>query len=404
VLAITVGAAAVSELRASDLAVASELRLGAARAVAGLVLERHERRHDGREEEDDDDHLTPGEAPELIVLTVRRGEAPVRAGGRPIPRGLPDQAALDAALAGEERWSERPIGGATVRLLSAPAWHDGRVVGAVQVGRALGEARRALSRSILILVLTGAAGLILAAGGSAFLAGRAMKPIGEALERQRRFLADASHELRTPVAVLRARAELLQREGAGPGARDELGRLRRDADELSALLDDLLDLARLDAGQEPLVLEPIALGEVAEEIAAQLTPLAEARGVTLTSRASPVWAKASLGRVRQVARALVDNAIKHTSEGGHVVVEADDDHGRPRLRVTDDGRGIAPADLPRVFDRFYRADPSRTGGGAGLGLSIAGRLVHLMGGEIRLDSAPGRGTTATVLFLSPARP
>jgi signal transduction histidine kinase len=291
-----------------------------------------------------------------------------------------------------------------------PVYHDRRVVGAVQVGKPLASGQRELAQLTTILLLTGAAGLALSGLGSLFLAGRAMRPIREAFERQRRFIADASHELRTPVAVLRARADVLQREGTqfAPDHLEQLQLLRRDAEGLSALLDELLDLARLDAGQVALPLEPIALADVAEEMVVQLAPLAERQRVQLDAATKPVWGQGNLGRLRQVVLALVDNALKHTPAGGSVEVTVDVDGDWARLRVVDTGEGIAPEHLPKVTDRFYRADEARRrvgdgrSGGAGLGLAIAAELVRLMHGRFNIESAPGRGTVATVLL--PAAP
>ncbi|MEI8259050.1 MAG: ATP-binding protein, partial [Deltaproteobacteria bacterium] len=247
--------------------------------------------------------------------------------------------------------------------------------------------------------------LVLAAGASAFLAGRAMRPIADALARQQRFLADASHELRTPVAVLRARADAMLREGIAlePALAGELRRMSADADELSSLLGELLDLARLEAGVETLVLEPVAIGDAVDELVEGLAPLAGEKGIALEAKTAPVFARAQLGRVRQVLRALLDNALKHTPRGGHVTVSVASEHHRAVVRVTDDGEGIAPEHRQRVFERFFRADEARTrdgaarvGGGAGLGLAIASELVHRMRGTIEVESTRGRGTTFTV--------
>lgn len=414
VLVVTVGSAVLSEIRASDLAIDHELRDGIARAAARLVREGHGHDDDDDDDDDDDGHERRAEkdaradmedeASDLLVFSVGSRGAPIRSNRLAPVRGLPDEAALRSALDGLETLEDRAAAGEPVRLLTAPVAHDGRVVGAVQVVKTLRESRGALSRTILTLILTGAAGLVLSAVGSWFLAGRAARPISDALDRQRRFIADASHELRTPVAVVRARAELLLREveGLSPSTREELSRLHRDAEELSTLLGELLDLARLDAAEERLALEPIALGDVVEEVAAQLAPLAEERSVSLSARAGPVWARAHLGRTRQVLRALVDNAIKHTPAGGRVVIEAARVDDRARLSIADSGEGIASEDLPRVFDRFFRADAARSRGpeaarrGSGLGLSIAAQLVRAMDGDIAIESEPGKGTTVVV--------
>lgn len=427
VLAVTVGSAIVSEVRASELAVDRELREGAARAAAQLLEERHgSARNEGEDEDDEDEAREHGErtrrgsegadderseeASALLTYAVSGQGGAVRSNRRTPVRGLPDEEALRAALGGAESSREAVAATEPVRLLTVPVAHDGEVVGAVQVVKVLRESRAALSRTTLTLVLTGAAGLLLSALGSWFLAGRAMRPIGDALERQRRFIADASHELRTPVAVVRARAELLQRESAAlpEATRDELERLHRDAEELSTLLAELLDLARLDAAEGKLPREAIALGDAAEEVVAQLGPLAEQRGLSLTAAVEPVWALGHLGRTRQVLRALLDNAMKHTPPGGHVRVTAVRRGERALLTIEDDGEGIPAEHLPQVQERFYRVDGARTQRddptrrGAGLGLAIASQLVRAMDGELTLESAPGAGTRATVaLPLAP---
>jgi two-component system sensor histidine kinase CiaH len=424
VLAVTVGSAIVSEMRASELALDHELRDGAARAAARVLRERHEdapskgddddddeREHGRREERGDEGAAVEAseEASALLTYSVS-GRGGVRSNRRTPVRGLPDEGALRAALQGTESTRDLVAASESVRLLTVPVAHDGEVVGAVQVVKVLRESRAALSRTTLTLVLTGAAGLLLSAIGSWFLAGRAMRPIGEALERQRRFIADASHELRTPVAVVRARAELLQRESAAlpEPTRDELDRLHRDAEELSTLLAELLDLARLDAAEGKLPREAIALGDAAEEVVLQLAPLAEQRGLSLTATVEPVWALGHLGRTRQVLRALLDNAMKHTPAGGHIRVSAARRGERALLTVSDDGEGIPAEHLPQVRERFYRVDGTRgqrddpARRGAGLGLAIASQLVLAMDGELTLESAPGQGTRAIVaLPLAP---
>ncbi len=431
VLVATILAAALSVARMSDVAVDRELQLAATRAATRMAhawaddrtaeAREHHEDHEGedeRREAHDDTHAGDedaherlahfaDDAPDQFVIVARRGEPARRLDGRAMPPGLPDTQALSAALDGDgtEVPSSSTVAGARVRMLTVPVRVGHTTAGAVQVIRSLTAPERAVWRSILVLVVTGLAGLVLAAGASAFLAGRAMQPIAEALERQQRFLADASHELRTPVAVLRARADALLREGSArdPAVTGELRQMSADADELSSLLGELLDLARLEAGVDTMPLEPVAVGDAAEELVAGLKPLAMEKGIALEAKVEPVFARAHLGRVRQVLRALLDNALKHTPREGHVTVSVAREHHRAVLRVVDDGEGIAPEHLPRLFERFFRADEARTrgdeprtGSGAGLGLAIAAELVHRMRGTIQVDSARGRGTTFTV--------
>ena len=399
VLVITIGAALVTETRARAGAVDRELRLAAAREIAAFD-------HEGDDEGEGESRSRLESGSDLFSFWLDSRGQLVRNAQQITLTGLPDRDAVGTALGGRETLADRDVGGIAVRLLTVPVYHDRRVVGAVQVGKPLASGQRELAQLTTILLLTGAAGLALSGLGSLFLAGRAMRPIREAFERQRRFIADASHELRTPVAVLRARADVLQREATdlAPDHLEQVQALRHDADELSTLLDELLDLARIDAGHIELTLEPVALADVAEELVGQLTPLASLRGVDLHLVTKPVWAQANLGRLRQVVRALVDNALKHTPAGGSVEVMVDREGDLARLRVIDTGEGITPEHLPKITDRFYRADEARDrrgadlAGGAGLGLAIAEELARLMHSHLKLESKPGHGTCATVLL------
>lgn len=426
VLVVTLGAAALTSIRSSDTQLDAELHELAERATRDLsrvVARRDDHRARDRDHDDDDDdehhgraRSAPAEARALasaidlkegdVVLVVATSATDVVVVGEAAPVGLPDSDALVDALRGRERYSDAGGPASVYRVLSVPVRAGSEVVAAVQIARSRAGADAALSRTLVILGLTGIAGLVLSAVGSLFLAGRAMRPIELALERQRRFIADASHELRTPVAVLRARADLLaaDAEHKDRALAGELAQLSRDAGELSELLSELLDLARLDATDGMLELAPVPLADVVEEVALQLGPLAEERGLALATKAQPVFARANLARLRQVLRALGDNALKHTPRGARVTFEADESAGRARLRVLDEGEGIGAEHLAHVKERFYRADPSRTRAagagprGAGLGLAIAHELVRRMHGELLIESRPGKGTVVTLVL------
>nr|HEX4316543.1 ATP-binding protein [Kofleriaceae bacterium] len=212
------------------------------------------------------------------------------------------------------------------------------------------------------------------------------------LETVRRdFVANVSHELRTPVAVIRANAETLL-----AGAKDEpviagklMDGLHRNAERLARILADLLDLSRLDAGQYRMELAPVPLRAVTEQSLAAIEPLAAKRGVTVeVQMPDELCVRADAKALDQVLVNLIDNGVKYTKVDGHVWVAAradGDDH--VRVDVRDDGPGIADKHRERVFERFYRADPSRSRelGGTGLGLSIVKHLVESMGGEVGVE-------------------
>lgn len=225
----------------------------------------------------------------------------------------------------------------------------------------------------------------------------------EKLDRARsEFIANASHELRTPLFSLGGFLELMADEEVDEATRQEfLETMREQVDRLAKLATDLLDLSRLDAGRMHVGHEPVDLGEVARLVAEEFSPLAEGRGHTIDVAVDekPI-ARADELRVLQVARALVDNALTHTPAGTHVVLRAWADRGNAILEVVDDGPGIAPEHTPHVFDRFYRAEGA-VASGSGLGLAIARELVQMMGGDVALESRPGRTVVRIVLGAAP---
>ncbi|HEY3111514.1 MAG TPA: ATP-binding protein [Chloroflexota bacterium] len=278
-----------------------------------------------------------------------------------------------------------------------------RVPGATLiVGQSLAGEERALGVLLLILVAVVGVGLLLSFGGAWFLAGRALVPIQRAFRRQQQFVADASHELRTPLTVLRSATDLLDQHRDEPlAANGELfDDVRAEIARLQRLTGDLLTLARSDRDQLELAVAPLDLGALAGEVVRRIEPMARQRGVALSIRAGEPGrlVEADPDRLQQVLLILLDNAIKHTPSGGRVTVEVRADDGQASVVVADTGEGIAPEHLPRVFERFYRADAarSREAGGTGLGLAIAKSLIDAHGGSLTLASAPGAGTRATI--------
>lgn len=223
------------------------------------------------------------------------------------------------------------------------------------------------------------------------------------LEKVRKdFVANVSHELRTPITAIRGYAETL-RSGAlnDPAVAPKMVEIiHRQAERLSELVDDLLELSRLDSKQIKLAAEPIELDEVVLRAIEAARPKARARGTVLeVSVPDGLAAVGDARAIEQVVLNLVDNAIKYAQAQGHVwiVAKALDD-ASVELSVRDDGPGIDAKHLPRLFERFYRVDKgrSRDMGGTGLGLSIVKNLVTAMRGEVRVDSAPGKGSTFAV--------
>jgi two-component system, OmpR family, phosphate regulon sensor histidine kinase PhoR len=229
------------------------------------------------------------------------------------------------------------------------------------------------------------------------------------LERVRRdFVANASHELRTPLTSIRGFVEALE-DGANAEpetAQRFLGKIRTHADRMAALVEDLLELSRLESGERPPRWETVTPAELAEDALASFARQAERRGITLTHLDQGAPSVVSDGeRLVRILGNLVDNALKYTPEGGRVdIVTEPGPDGGAWMRVRDDGPGIAPEHVPRLFERFYRVDTARSRdlGGTGLGLSIVRHLADGMGASVGVESRVGAGSCFTVTL--PADP
>jgi two-component system, OmpR family, sensor kinase len=221
----------------------------------------------------------------------------------------------------------------------------------------------------------------------------------EALERQRRFAADASHELRTPLTAIGGHARMLDEwalEEDPERAKRSVRAIRAAAGRMRTLVESLLILTRGDESTD-LEVGRNDLTAVAEEAAQAARTAADGKvSVEYVRPKRPVEATFDRDRVFQVASVLLDNAVKYTEQGGSVLVRVEEEDGGAALEVSDTGVGIPEDELPLVFERFYRMDRSRTDGGVGLGLSIARQIAEAHGGEIRARSAPGKGSTFTV--------
>jgi signal transduction histidine kinase len=226
-----------------------------------------------------------------------------------------------------------------------------------------------------------------------------------------RFMAGVTHELKTPLSVIRLHAKNLLTyydRLSGPKRVQLLNAVQTQTDLLEQLIEDILELSRLDAGLSETRRQALNLGEAIDETVNNLRPLAEAKQVSLMWQkpASPLTLMADRNQLERVVRNLLDNAIKYTPAGGSVSVHSASvsNNGQPmaQIRVSDSGIGIPPEHQAHVFERFYRVDPSHTVPGTGLGLSIVKEIVTLYGGNVHLESMPGRGSAFTVIL--PALP
>lgn len=246
-----------------------------------------------------------------------------------------------------------------------------------------------------------AVALALVAGGGWLLARKSVQPVEQSMERMRAFMADAAHELRTPVAVIRSRVDVSLGQPRDAAAYETmLGELRSEVERLSTLVNDLFTLARADADERAFAPARVQLDEVVLGAVTTAGWIAARRRVTLTVvEADEAVIDGDEALLRQLVLIVLDNAIKFSDEGGEVTIALHTGAGGATLTIDDRGVGIAAHDVPRVFDRFYRAESARGAiPGAGLGLAIARWISGLHGAQIAIEALPGRGTRVTVTF------
>ncbi len=256
------------------------------------------------------------------------------------------------------------------------------------------------------LIAVDAAIVVVVGLGGLLYARRTLRPIRDSVAAQKRFVADASHDLRTPLAIMKTDIEVaLRNPELLPALRPVLERSLEEVDGMAAMVDDLLTLSRIDANQERLAIEPLDLAGLARETGEKLRSMAAAAGVAL--ELPGVGVVPAFGDAAHLRRALANvlrNAIEHSPPGRAVEVAARRRGAFAELTVTDRGAGMPSDVAAHVFDRFYRADPSRAGsaGNSGLGLAIARWALRGMGGDITVESEVGAGTRVTLVL--PASP
>jgi len=307
----------------------------------------------------------------------------------------------------------------------------------ILVGRDISDLRRAEWALFLNVALAGAVTLAIAILGGWFVAGRALAPIKRisrtaramsdgdlnarievartdseleqvastlneafdrlrlAVEQERRFIADASHELRTPISVLRAETEwALDRERTVPQYKEALTVGRRAALRMQDVVERLLALVRADVSREIPDSAPVAVRTLIDDVTAWLAPMAQARGVRLSVAGDPFSVNGDAEQLREALNNVIANGILYNKPGGSVTISTRESGGTARIEVADTGIGIPPDAVPRVFDRFFRVDKARSRemGGSGLGLSIARTIFLAHGGDITCTSEPEVGS------------
>jgi len=352
---------------------------------------------------------------------------------------------LKAASKGQTTFETvQVMGKYPLRVVTMPILVDTRMVGIVQIGSSLEGVEEALHQLLLILLIAVPTALLFASAGGLFLANKALKPVVEitqiarrigsgdlsqririkrvndelgrlastfnemiaklegSFRQVKRFTADASHELKTPLTILRGEVEVgLKKKRALKEYQRILVSNLEEINRMSRIVDDLLTLSRADMGELTMEREEMELSSLAHEVWEDLQILARQKGVQLKfmgDGATKVEGDPLF--LRQLILNLTENGLKYTPPGGEVElkVEGDCDHKVVRILVSDTGVGIAPKDQKRVFDRFFRADKarSRETGGTGLGLSICQWIAHAHEGQIAVRSTVGMGSTFTV--------
>jgi len=374
--------------------------------------------------------FSPAPLQAFFLLVDTQGR--VHEGAAYLLPGLPDQEALQQALAtGTPDVREITLHGVHLRLVTVPVLdHTGKPAGVIQVYVSLAGRDSELERLLLVLLVGGALGIGVSALAARFLAVRALIPVQRAYEQQEQFVADASHELRAPLTLLQADVEVLKRalkplppfgtEGGDPllalssADVEVIDEMHAEIGHMNALIADLLTLASYDAGMPPFTKQVVVLSPLLSSIVDRLTMQAIQAQLTLhlllPDDPEHLAVEGDPTALRRLFLALMHNAITYTPVGGQIWLEAKGIAGkRVAVSLRDTGCGLAAADLPHLFTRFYRADKARTRsgptsggqspGGTGLGLAIVQAIVEQHGGTITASSpGEGQGSTFTVVL------
>jgi signal transduction histidine kinase len=294
--------------------------------------------------------------------------------------------------------------GSMTRVLTEPIWigeeDSAHIAVIVQAGRPEDALHALLNKLRLIMALIGTGVVIVCVGGGLFLVRQVMVPVRRSLAQQQAFVANAAHELRTPLSVIQATTELaLMRERSAPEYRAALEEIGASVAQTSTMVNDLLTLARIDAGRQPILRNPVDVGDLATAVAEDASAAFPDHPI-----ATDVDGEAIIegdGRLLQrLLINLVDNACHYTPAGTPVAITVRPEREWLALRVRDEGPGVEPAELEHLFERFYRG----AGGfesahrGAGLGLSLVQQIAEAHGGRVGIASFIGVGTTVTVLL------
>jgi two-component system, OmpR family, phosphate regulon sensor histidine kinase PhoR len=239
--------------------------------------------------------------------------------------------------------------------------------------------------------------------GGAVVALFDLTPIRKLEAVRRDFVANVSHELRTPLTIVGGFAETLQDPNIPPERRAEFAQtIYTNTQRMQRIVDELLDLSRIESGHWKPRPQAVTIADAAAEVFARVSDVAGMKGISLETRIAPAASVIHADRtaLEQILLNLVENALRHTPEGGKIAIETAEARNGVVLSVADTGTGIAPEHLPRIFERFYRADSgrSREAGGTGLGLAIVKHLVEAHGGSVSADSVLGSGTTVRIFF------
>lgn len=263
----------------------------------------------------------------------------------------------------------------------------------------LAELEQSKNRLLITLIVINGVILVLAGGSGFFLAGKTLKPIQRMVDEQNQFISDASHELRTPIAVLRAEMEehLLEPHISDQEARDLIGSNLEELNSLQALATSLLKINQLERKDEQSAKTNLAWDEIVAEVAEKMEPLAKKKKITINQKLVPATVMGNKENLEELLIIIIDNAIKYSKNNSKVTIEMVTKANDVEVKISDEGIGISEKDINHIFDRFYRADQSRKQKeGYGLGLAIAKKIAELHRGSIEVKSRINQGSTFVI--------